>query len=88
MSREFRRHKERFEAGEEEPRTDLQPRKQRTGVRQFTREVRGEMKRVNWPSRRELTSYSIVVLVAVSLVTAYIFGVDQAFGTFVFWIFG
>lgn len=62
--------------------------KERTSTRQFVREVRGEMRRVQWPSRREVTSYSIVVLVAVSLITLYIFGIDQAFGTFVFWIFG
>lgn len=59
----------------------------RTGVRQYVREVRSELKRVHWPSRREVTSYSIVVLVAVSLLTAYIFGLDQLFGQFVFWIF-
>jgi preprotein translocase SecE subunit len=41
------------------------------------------MRRVAWPSRRELFSYSLVVLVAVSLITAYIFAVDQAFGQFV-----
>lgn len=62
--------------------------KERTPPRQFVREVRGEMKRVQWPSRREVTSYSIVVLVAVSLITAFIFGLDFAFGRFVFWIFG
>lgn len=62
--------------------------KQRTGPAQFTREVRGELKRVNWPNRREVTSYSIVVLVAVTLLTAYIFGIDQAFGAFVLQIFG
>ncbi len=62
--------------------------KRRIGTAQFIREVRGELKRVNWPSRREVTSYSIVVLVAVSLLTAYIFAIDQAFGAFVFQIFG
>jgi preprotein translocase subunit SecE len=61
---------------------------QRTSVAQYLREVRSELKRVHWPSRREVTQYSIVVLVAVSLLTAYIFGLDQMFGQFVFWIFG
>lgn len=60
----------------------------RTSAGQYVREVRSELKRVHWPSRREVTSYSIVVLVAVSLLTAYIFGLDQMFGQFVFWIFG
>jgi preprotein translocase subunit SecE len=62
--------------------------KERTGPAQFTREVRGELKRVQWPNRKEVTSYSIVVLVSVTLITAYIFAIDQAFGTFVFSIFG
>jgi preprotein translocase subunit SecE len=62
--------------------------KGRTGPAQFTREVRGELKRVQWPNRKEVTSYSIVVLVSVTLITAYVFAVDQAFGTLVFSIFG
>jgi preprotein translocase subunit SecE len=62
--------------------------KERVGPAQFTREVRGELKRVQWPNRREVTSYSIVVLVAVTIITAYIFAVDQAFGQFVLRIFG
>jgi preprotein translocase subunit SecE len=60
----------------------------RTGPGQFLREVRSELKRVHWPSRREVTQYTIVVLIAVSLLTLYIFGLDQMFGQFVFWIFG
>jgi preprotein translocase subunit SecE len=62
--------------------------KERTGPAQFTREVRGELKRVQWPSRKEVTSYSVVVLVAVALITVYVFVVDQAFGLFVLNIFG
>lgn len=61
---------------------------ERTSAGQFLREVRGELKRVIWPSRREVTSYGMVVLVAVSLVTLFIFGLDQAFGWVVFEIFG
>ena len=60
----------------------------RTGPAQYAREVRSELKRVHWPSRREVTQYSIVVLIAVTLVTIYIFGLDQVFGQLVFWIFG
>jgi preprotein translocase subunit SecE len=63
-------------------------RKGRTGPRQFTREVRGELKRVQWPTRREVTSYSVVVLVAVAIITVYIFAIDQAFGAFMLQIFG
>jgi preprotein translocase subunit SecE len=62
--------------------------KDRTGPAQFTREVRGELKRVQWPSRKEVTSYSIVVLVSVALITTYVFAIDQAFGAFVLNVFG
>lgn len=61
---------------------------ERPGVGQYVRQVRSELKRVHWPSRREVTQYTIVVLIAVSLLTAYIFGLDQMFGQFIFWIFG
>jgi preprotein translocase subunit SecE len=57
-------------------------------VLQFLREVRGELRRVNWPSRKDVTSYTLVVLVAVSLLTLYVFGLDQLFGALVLWIFG
>ena len=63
------------------------PRK-RVGVFQFLREVRGELKRVNWPSRGDVTSYTIVVLVAVTLLTLFVFALDQLFGALVLWIFG
>jgi preprotein translocase subunit SecE len=75
----------------DEPTTGAAPaarKKERTGPGQFTREVRGELKRVQWPSRREVTSYSIVVLVSVALITAYIFAIDQAFGLFILNVFG
>jgi preprotein translocase subunit SecE len=70
--------------------TDASPRRrrQRTSIAQFLREVRLELRRVNWPSRREVASYSLVVLVAVSLLTLYVAVLDQAFGQLVLWIFG
>jgi preprotein translocase subunit SecE len=64
------------------------PRRERTRPRQFLREVRGELRRVAWPSRKEVASYSVVVLVTVTLMMAYIAGLDTVFGRFVFWIFG
>lgn len=55
---------------------------------EFLGEVRGELKRVHWPSRGEVASYSLVVLVAVTLLTALVFAFDQAFGALVLWVFG
>jgi preprotein translocase subunit SecE len=76
---------------QEPPGTEFVPeaeRTGRTGVRQYLREVRSELKRVHWPTSREVRQYSIVVLIAVTLLTIYIFGLDQLFGQIVFWIFG
>ncbi|GFN33403.1 MULTISPECIES: preprotein translocase subunit SecE [Paenibacillus] len=35
-----------------------------------------ELKKVKWPSRKELTSYTIVVLVTIVLVTVYFWVLD------------
>lgn len=67
---------------------EYEVKRERTKPAQFLREVRGELKRVSWPSRTEVASYSLVVLVAVTLLTVYVFGLDQMFGQFVLWIFG
>lgn len=86
MSRETQREMDE-ESREQRPVAPASARKQRTGVRQFMREVRQELRRVAWPSRKEVASYSTVVLIAVVLVTVYVFALDQAFGKLVFWIF-
>ena len=53
--------------------------RKRSGVRQFLKEVRQELKMVDWPNRRELTSYSIVVLVTLIVTTAFVAGLDFVF---------
>ena len=52
---------------------------ERTSPRQFLREVRAELRKVSWPTREELIRYSIIVLVAIVVVTAFISAVDFAF---------
>jgi preprotein translocase subunit SecE len=58
--------------------------KKRTGVRQFLKEVRQELKKVAWPSRRELASYTVVVLVTVIVMGAFVFGLDLIFTKLIF----
>jgi preprotein translocase subunit SecE len=53
---------------------------QRTGPMQFLREVRSELRKVAWPTRPEVINYSIIVLVAVVLLTAYVAALDYGFG--------
>ena len=59
----------------------------RTSPAQFLREVRGEMRKVAKPTREEVKSYSIIVLVTVVLFTAVIFGLDYASGKLMLGLF-
>ena len=56
------------------------PVKERTTPRQYLREVRGELRKVAWPTRGEVVNYSIIVLVAIVLLTAYVAFLDYGFG--------
>jgi len=58
--------------------------KKRAGVRQFLKEVRQELRKVDWPSRRELISYTVVVLVTVIVMTSLVFGLDFVFSKLIF----
>jgi preprotein translocase subunit SecE len=69
-------------------RAAVQERRQRTSVRQFLREVRGELRKVDWPTGRELVSLTIVVLVTVTVLTAIVFALDVAFERSIFSILG
>ena len=60
---------------------------ERTGPVQFLREVRGELRKVAWPTRPEIINYSIIVLLTVVVLTAYIATLDFAFGEAVFKLF-
>ena len=44
---------------------------------QYLHETVQEMKRVSWPSMRELKESTIVVLVTVSVITVFLFVVDK-----------
>jgi preprotein translocase subunit SecE len=43
---------------------------------EYVREVRSELQKVAWPGRSEVANYTIVVLVAVVLLTLFVFGLD------------
>jgi preprotein translocase subunit SecE len=55
------------------------PKKQRISVKQFLSEVQAEMKKVTWPTRQEVASYTAVVLIVVILVGSFVFGLDHLF---------
>lgn len=60
----------------------------RKGPRVFLEEVVEELQRVGWPRMNVVGSYTVVVIIAVTLVTAMIFGLDALFGKAVLALFG
>ena len=55
---------------------------ERTKPAQFIREVRGELRKVTWPTRDEVIRLSIIVIVALVVMTVLIFLLDTAFAEF------
>lgn len=62
--------------------------RERTKPRQFLKEVIGELRKVAWPSRKEVFSYSLVVIVACVVIAALIFGMDFVFTKAILSLFG
>ncbi|MGY0501772.1 preprotein translocase subunit SecE [Nocardia sp. FBN12] len=54
----------------------------------FLREVIGELRKVIWPNRKQMVTYTAVVLVFVVFMVAFIAGIDIAFVKGVDWLFG
>jgi preprotein translocase subunit SecE len=54
----------------------------------FLRQVFAELRKVVTPTRKELLSYTGVVLVFVIIMMAVVFGLDQLFGWLVILVFG
>ena len=59
----------------------------RTGPRQFLREVRQELRKVAWPTRSETVNYSLIVLSTLVLMTALVFALDWLFARSVLRLF-
>jgi preprotein translocase subunit SecE len=55
--------------------------------RQGMHEVRGELRKVAWPTRSETINYSLIVLVAIVVMTTLIFAVDWVFSQAVLKLF-
>jgi preprotein translocase subunit SecE len=57
-------------------------------VVRYLREVVAELRKVIWPTRKDLVTYTIVVLVFVSFMVALVALLDYAFAKGVFAVFG
>ena len=57
-------------------------------ARRFLVEVRSELGRVTWPTRREVYATTIVVILTSMVFGVYLFAVDLGLSYTVDWIFG
>ena len=90
MNREMRRIQQKDEerARRRRKAAPQQRGRDRVGLRQFTREVRQELKKVAWPSREETTTFSVVVLIVTVFVTVMTFALDVGLKRVVLSFFG
>jgi preprotein translocase subunit SecE len=58
-------------------------RERRGGFRGFAAESVGELKKVEWPGRRQLFTATVVVIIAIAVVGTYLWIADLAFARFV-----
>ncbi len=58
-------------------------RERRGGMRTFAAESWGELRKVEWPARRQLGSATVVVLIAIAVVGAYLAAADFVFSRLV-----
>jgi len=49
------------------------------GIVSYFKDVRGEMKKVVWPTRKQLQKNTIIVLIAIVLIGAFIWVLDLGF---------
>ena len=54
----------------------------------FYRQVLAELRKVVWPTRKQLTTYTAVVLVFVGFIITVVSILDAGLTKLVFWIFG
>jgi preprotein translocase subunit SecE len=62
--------------------------RQRRSIGRFLREVVAELRKVIWPGRRELITYTTVVIVFVAFIVALVAGLDLGFAKAVVAVFG
>ena len=81
MNRELRRLAEREEQRERDRRAKgpAKRSRRRVNIVQFLSEVRTELKRVAWPTRRQVVVFTTVTLITAGAVTLYAFGLDLGF---------
>jgi preprotein translocase subunit SecE len=63
-------------------------RRDRTSPALFTRQVGAELRKVIWPTRKELVTYTTVALTFIIFMVIIVTSLDYGFTKLMFWIFG
>ncbi|MFY1688011.1 preprotein translocase subunit SecE [Plantactinospora sp. WMMB782] len=83
------RERTRADSADSRPKTRTEGRVGMFGrLARFFREVVAELRKVIWPTRKELLTYTAVVVVFVAVVLTIVAGLDYAFARGVLWVFG
>ena len=92
MNRQYKRMMKKEEDRKKgAPRPAVKPptqKKEHTKPLQFFKEVLAELRKVAWPTRQEVFSYSLVVTVSCVVIATLIFGMDYVFTKAILGLFG
>lgn len=59
---------------------DVKPEGESRGIGGWFSDIKGEFKRIFWPSRKELVSNTITVVITSAIIAAIVFAMDISFG--------
>ncbi len=60
----------------------------RTSVALFIRQVAAELRKVIWPTRNELMTYTAAALIFIIFMSVIVLTLDYGFTKLMFWVFG
>ena len=60
----------------------------RTTLALYTRQVAAELRKVIWPTRNELATYTAAALTFIVIMSAIVLTLDYGFTKLMFWVFG
>ena len=63
------------------------PKREKIGPKHYLAEVKGELRKVAWPTKKEVVNSTIIVLIAIVIMTTLIFLFDYASAKFVLFLF-
>jgi preprotein translocase subunit SecE len=63
------------------------PKREKVGPKQYLGEVQGELRKVAWPTKKEVINSTIIVLIAVVVMGTLIFLFDYGSAKFVLFLF-